>query len=102
MNLSKVRRHFSFLSYLIAREEADTVGGGRIYVTTVYVGLMYGLKSWVWTSSMLNTICGFDHCKAWWLADKQPEQLQNSIYVYYSTDEVLKFCRLRPVQVCIA
>ena len=56
MNLLKAR-----LSNLIAREGANVVVGGKIHVAAVLVVLFYGLESWVWTSSMLNTIHGFHH-----------------------------------------
>ena len=97
MNLSKARKRFSRISNLFAREGADAVVGGRIYVAVVLAVLLYGLESWVWTSSMLNTIQGFHHCAAWRLADKQPKQLQNGLCVYCPADEALKFCKLHPI-----
>ena len=47
MNLSKARKHFSCISNLIAREGADAVVGGRIYVTVVLAVMLYGSESWV-------------------------------------------------------
>ena len=75
MNLSKARRRFSCLSNLIAREGADAVVGGKIYISAVLAVLLYGSESWVWSSSMLNTIRGFHHRVCWRLADKRPKIL---------------------------
>ena len=102
MNLSKASKHFSHISNLIAREGADSVVGGRIYVAAVLAVLLYGSESWVWTSSMLLSIRGFHHRCCWRLADKRPKRLQNDTYVYCPADEAMKFCKLRPIQVYIA
>ena len=72
MNLAKARKRFARISNLIAREGADSAVGGRIYVAAVLAVLLYGLESWVWTSSMLNTIRGFHHRACRRLADKKP------------------------------
>ena len=87
MNLLNARKRFSRISSLIAREEADVVVGGRIYVAAVLAVMLYGSESWVWTNSMLNTICGFHHRCCRTLANKRPKQLQNGIYMYYPADK---------------
>ena len=102
MNLSKAHKRFSRISNLIAMEGADAVVGGRIYVAAVLAVLLYGLESWVWTSSMLSSIQGFHHRCCRRLADKRLKRLQNGTYVYCPADEALKFCKLRPIQVYIA
>ena len=102
MNLTKVRKRFARISNLIAREGADSVVGGRIYVAAVLAVLLYGSESWVWTSSMLTSIRGFHHRCCRRLADKRPQRLQNGTYVYCTADEAMKFCKLRPIQVYIA
>ena len=71
MNLSKARKHLSRLYNLIAREGADLVVGGMIYVAAILAVLLYGLESWMWTSSMLNTIQGFHHRACRRLAEKK-------------------------------
>ena len=81
-NLSKDRKRLTCLSNLIAREGADAVVGGRIYVAAILAVLLYGSETWVWTSSMLNTIQGFHHRAARRLADKQPKRRQDGTYVY--------------------
>ena len=101
MNISKTRERFSRLSNLIVREGADVVVGGRIYVAVVLAVLLYSSKSWVWTSSMFNSIHGFHYQACWQLVDKRPKRLQNGMYVYCPVDEALKFCKLRPIQVYI-
>ena len=58
MSLAKARKSFARLSNLLVREGDDSAVGGRIYVTAILAVLLYGLESWVWTSSMLNTIRG--------------------------------------------
>ena len=76
MNLSKAQTRLSQISNLIAREGADPVIGGKIYVSVIIVVLIYGAETWGWTSSMLKTICGFYHCAYWQLADKRPRRQQ--------------------------
>ena len=49
MNLAKVRKRFTRITNLIAREGADLAIGGRIYVAEVLTVLLYGLETWVWT-----------------------------------------------------
>ena len=74
MNLAKALKRFARISNLIAREGADSASGGRIYITVVLAVLLYGLETWVWTSSMLNSIRGFHHRACWQLADKRPRR----------------------------
>ena len=79
-------RYYGDMTVTITGLQGDNVGrmsssiGGRIYVVVVLAVLLYGLKSWVLTSSMLNTIRGFHHYACWWLADKSPTRQQNGIY----------------------
>ena len=61
MNLAKARKRFTHISILIAREGADSTIGGRIDVAVILAVLLYILETWVWTSSMSNTIRGFYH-----------------------------------------
>ena len=61
MNLAKALKRFAQISNLIAGEGSGSAIGGRIYVTVVLAVLLYGLETWVWTSSMLNSICCFHH-----------------------------------------
>ena len=86
MNLTKAQKRLAQISNLIAREGADSVVGGRIYVAAVLAVLLYGSESWVWTSSMLNTIRGFHHCACQRLADKRPIRRQNGTYWYCPAD----------------
>ena len=71
MNLAKAQKRFTCISNLIAREGTDSAIGGRIYVAKVLAVLLllllllYGSETWVWTSSMLNTIQGFHHRACW-------------------------------------
>ena len=102
MNLAKARKRFARISNLIAREGADSVVGGGIYVAAVLAVLLYSSESWVWTSSMLNIIRGFHHRACWRLADKRPIRLQNGTYLYCPADEAMKICKLSPIQVYIA
>ena len=102
MNLNKARKRLHRLFCLIAREGADLVVGGKIYVAAVLAVMLYGLEYLVWTNSMLNTICGFHHRCYRKLAGKRPKQLQKDTYVYCPANEALKFCKLRPIQVYIA
>ena len=44
---------------------------------TVLAVLLYDLETWVWTSSMLNTIHKFHYRVCLWLADKRPRRQQN-------------------------
>ena len=46
MNIAKAHKRLSHLSVLISRELADPVVGGTIYVATVLVVLLFGLKFW--------------------------------------------------------
>ena len=73
MNLVKARKRLARIFNLIAREGANPAIGGRIYVAAVLAVLLYGLKTWMWTSSMLNSIRGLHHCACWWLADKRED-----------------------------
>ena len=61
INLAKAQKRFACLSNLLCREGADSHVGGRIFVAVILAVLLYGSESWVWTSSMLNTIRGFHH-----------------------------------------
>ena len=90
MNLVKGQKRFACISNLIAIEGADSVVGGRIYVAAVLAVLLYGSESWVWTSSMLNTIRGFHHCACRWLTDKKPIRRQNGTYWYCPADEAME------------
>ena len=101
MNLAKARKRFARISNLIAREGADSAIGGRIYVAAVLAVLLYGSETWMWTSSMLNTIRGFYHRACWRLADKKPRRQQNGTYKYCPVDEPTKVCKLHPIQVYI-
>ena len=102
MNLAKARKRFARISNLIAREGADSAVGGRIYIAAVLAVLLYGSETWVWTSSMLNTIRGF-HCRACWrLADKRTIKEQNGTLRYYPADEAMKISKLSPIKVYIA
>ena len=74
MNLAKARKRFARISNLIAREGANLAIGGRIYVAAVLAVLLYSSETWVWTSSMLQSIHGFHHRASWWLADKKPRR----------------------------
>ena len=74
MNFAKARKRLARISKLIDREGADPAIGGRIYVTAVLAALLYGLETWMWTSSMLNSIHGFHHRACWRLADKRPRR----------------------------
>ena len=102
MNLTKARKRFARISTLIAREGADSAIGGRIYVAAVLAVLLYGSETWVWTSSMLNSIRGFHHRACRRLADKKPIRRQNGTYLICSADEAMKICKLSPIQVYIA
>ena len=82
MNLAKARKRIARISTLIAREGADSAIGGRIYVAAVLAVLLYGSKTWVWTSRMLNSIRGFHHPACRRLADKRPRRRQNDTYWY--------------------
>ena len=97
MNLAKARKRFARISTLIAREGADSAIGGRIYVAAVLAVLLYGSETWVWTSSMLNSIRSFHHRACQRLADKRPKRLQNGTYWYCPTDEAMRICKLRPI-----
>ena len=101
MNLAKARKRFARISNLIAREGADSAIGGRIYVAAVLAVLLYGSKTWVWTSSMLTTIRGFHHHACRQLVDKRPLRQQNGTYQYYSADKATRICKLSPIQVYI-
>ena len=102
MNLSKARKRLSRISNLIARKGVDPVTGGKIYVAAVLAVILYGLETWVWTFSILNTIRGFYHRACWRLADKRPRRQENGTYWYYHADEVMKICKLFPIKVYIA
>ena len=104
MNLMKVQKCLSRISNLIAREEADSAIGGKIYVATVLAVLLYGSVTWMWTSSMLNSIHGFHHCACRRLVDKRLRRRQNSIYwcQYAPADKAKRICKLSPIQVYIA
>ena len=101
MNLTKAHKCLSQISIAIATEWADPVVGGEIYKSTVWAVLLYGSKSWVWTYSILNTVCEFYHWAFWWLVDKKPRRQHNGTYKYYSADEAMEACTLRPIQVYI-
>ena len=102
MNLAKARKRFARLSKLLCREGADSHVGGQIYVAAILAVLLYGSESWVWTSSMMNTIRGFHHRACRRLADKKPIRRQNGTYLYFSADKAMKICKLSPIQVYIA
>ena len=102
MNLAKARKRFARISSLIARKGVDLAIGGRIYVAVVLAVLLYGSETWVWTSSILNTIWGFHHRAYWRLADKRPRRRQNRTYEYCSADEAMRICKLSSIQVYIA
>ena len=102
MNLAKVRRRLAQIFNLIAREGDDSAIGGRIYVAAVLAVLLYSLETWVWTSSMLNSIRGFHHCACQRLADKRPRRQQNGTNWYCPADEAMRICKLSPIQVYIA
>ena len=102
MNLAKARKRFAQISNLIAREGANSAIGGRIYVAEVLTVLLYGSETWVWTSSMLNSIHGFHHCACWQLAEKRPRRRQNGTYWYCPADEAMRICKLSPIQVYIS
>ena len=102
LKLAKTRKSFACISNLIAREGADSAVGGRLYVAAVLAVLLYGSESWVWTSSMLNTVCGFHHHTCWWLADKKPIRRWNDTYWYCPTDEAMKIYKLSLIQKFIA
>ena len=102
MNLVKARKRFARISNLIAREGDNSVIGGRIYVAAVLAVLLYGLETWLWTSSMLNTIRGSHQRSCRRLADKRPKSQQNGTYWYCPADEAMRICKLIPIQVYIA
>ena len=99
MNLAKARKRFARLSNLLCREGADSHVGGRIYVVAILAVLLYGSESWVWTSSMLNTIRDFHHRACRRLVDKRPIRRQNGTYLNFPADEAIKICKLSPIQV---
>ena len=101
MNLAKALKRFAQISNLIAREGADSVIGGRIYVAAVLAVLLYGSETWVWTSSMLNNIRGFHHHACRQLAGKRLRRRQNGTYWYCSADKAMRICKLSPIQVYI-
>ena len=74
MNLAKAQKRLARIFNLIAREGADSAIGGRIYVAAVLAVLLYGSETWVWTSSILNSIRGFHHRACRRLADKRPKR----------------------------
>ena len=102
MNLAKERKRFARISNLIAREGVDSAVGGRIYVAAVLAVLLYCSKTWVWTSSMVNTIRGFHYRACRRLGDKRPIRRQHGTYWYCPADEAMRICKLNPIQVYIA
>ena len=63
---------------------------------------LYGSESWVWISSMLNTIRSFHHRACRWLADRRPIKRQNGTYLYFQASKAMKICKISPIQVYIA
>ena len=102
MNFLKARKHLSQISYLITREGADPAIDGRIYVVIVLAVLSYGLETWVWTSSMLNTIRVHHHRSCRRLAGNRPWRQQNDTYWYCPDDEAMRICKQRSIQVYVS
>ena len=102
MSLAKARKRLARIFTLIDREGADSAIGGRIYVAAVLAVLLYGSETWVWTSSMLNSIRGFHHGACWWNADKRPRRRHNGTCKYCPADEAMRICKLSPIQEYIA
>ena len=93
MNLSEAQKPLSQISNLIAREGADPAIGERIYVVVVLAVLLYGSETWVWASSMLNTIHRFHHRSCQRITDQRPRRQQNGTYWYCPADEAMRICK---------
>ena len=90
LNLAKDQKRLQHISCLITREAVDPAVGGKRYVVAVLSVLLFGSETWVWSSSILQTIRRrFHHRTVQPLANKRLEQLQDGTYVYCPADEAL-------------
>ena len=97
LNLNKARKRWARVRTILARDNATPKVSAMFYKAIVQSVLLYGVETWVFTDSILQTLRGFHHRVARSLTGLKP-RLQNGEWVYPPIEDALQAAGMHPME----
>ena len=99
-NLKKAKNRWNCIAKILKREGANAVCMSRFYLTIVQAVLLYGADSWTITKPNMKKLESFHKRATRYMTGKHIRKI-NDLWEYPNHEELLKICKLFPVDIYI-